>query len=209
MSELVENVLNRTGLEPKLIEEILTIGRLKKVKEGQTVVSPESPGNEMPIVLQGLLKVLRQDINGHEVFLYYLEGGETCAMSITCCIESKKASFKVIAEEESILWMIPMTYMDAWIVKYPSFRRFVFGSYQTRFDELLMTIDNVVFHKMDERLYRYLLDTKQATGSFEIHKTHEQIANELNTSRVVVSRLLKQLEKEEKIEQHRNKIEIL
>lgn len=209
MSELVESVLGRTGLEPQLVEEIITIGRLKKVSEGQVVVSPESPGNEMPIVLSGLLKVLRQDENGHEVFLYYLEGGETCAMSITCCIESKKASFKVLAEEDSVLWMIPMTYMDSWIIKYPSFRRFVFGSYQTRFDELLMTIDNVVFHKMDERLYRYLLDTKQATGSFEIHKTHEQIANELNTSRVVVSRLLKQLEKEEKIEQHRNKIEIL
>lgn len=209
MSELVESVLGRTGLEPQLVEEIITIGRLKKVSEGQVVVSPENPGNEMPIVLSGLLKVLRQDENGHEVFLYYLEGGETCAMSITCCIESKKASFKVLAEEDSVLWMIPMTYMDSWIIKYPSFRRFVFGSYQTRFDELLMTIDNVVFHKMDERLYRYLLDTKQATGSFEIHKTHEQIANELNTSRVVVSRLLKQLEKEEKIEQHRNKIEIL
>lgn len=209
MSELVKSVLQDTGLEPKLIEEILTIGRLKKVKEDQVIVSPESPGAEMPIVLNGLLKVMRHDHNYNEVFLYYLEGGETCAMSITCCLEGKKTAFKVIAEEDSVLWMIPMTYMDSWVTKYQSFRRFVFGSYQLRFDELLMTIDSVVFTKMDERLYKYLLDTKQATGSLEIRKTHEQIAKELSTSRVVVSRLLKQLEKEEKIEQHRNLIEVL
>jgi len=209
MSEYIDVILARTGLENKLIDEIKTIGRLKKVKAGQVVVSQESPGNEMPIVLSGLLKVLRQDPNGQEVFLYYLEGGETCAMSITCCIEGKKSSFKVLAEEDSTIWMIPMGDMDKWITKYPTFRRFVFSSYQMRFDELLTTIDSVVFHKMDERLYKYLLDTKQATGSFEIHKTHEQIANELSTSRVVISRLLKQLEKEDKIEQGRNKIEIL
>lgn len=209
MSEIAESVLNSTGLEPKLVSEILGIGRLKKVKEGRIVVSPESQGNEMPIVLEGLLKVMRQDKNGNEVFLYYLEGGETCAMSITCCLEGRKTAFNVIAEENSILWMIPMTYMDSWITKYQSFRRFVFSSYQLRFDELLTTIDSVVFTKMDERLYKYLLDTKQATGSYEIHKTHEQIANELSTSRVVISRLLKQLEKEERIEQHRNLIEVL
>ncbi len=83
------------------------------------------------------------------------------------------------------------------------------SSYQLRFEELLMAIDSMAFHKMDERLYRYLLDTKQATGSFEIHKTHEQIAKELNTSRVVISRLIKQLEKEGKLELHRNRIEVL
>lgn len=209
MNEMVENVLMSAGLEKPLVDEILTIGRLKKVKEGQIVVSPDSPSDEMPIVLQGLLKVMRQDDDSNEIFLYYLEGGETCAMSITCCIEGRKSSFKVVAEEDSVLWMIPMGYLDCWVVKYQSFRKFVFGSYQTRFDELLNSIDSIAFHRMDERLYKYLLDTKQATGSFEIKKTHEQIAKELSTSRVVVSRLLKQLEKEEKIEQYRNRIEIL
>lgn len=205
----IDAELRKLGLESQLIDEIVTIGRLKKVKANQLVTSPDSPSNEMPFVLTGLLKVMRQDANGEEIFLYYLEGGETCAMSITCCIGGKKASYKVIAAEDSTMWMIPTTNMDRWITKYPSFRRFVFDSYQMRFEELLTTIDSVVFHKLDERLFKYLLDTQQATGSFEIHKTHEQIAKELNTSRVVVSRLLKQLEKEEKIEQHRNKIEII
>ncbi|MEQ6166963.1 MULTISPECIES: Crp/Fnr family transcriptional regulator [unclassified Ekhidna] len=209
MSENIDVVLSKAGLEPKLIDEIVTIGRLKKAKAGHVLMGPDSTGNEIPIVLSGLLKVMRQDSNGEEIFLYYLEGGETCAMSITCCIEGEKAGYKVIAEEDSTIWMIPMTYLDSWVTKYPSFRRFVFGSYQLRFEELLKTIDSIAFHKMDERVYKYLLDTKQATGSFEVHKTHEQIANELNTSRVVVSRLLKQLEKDGRIEQYRNRIEIL
>lgn len=209
MQELINNVLNNSQIEPKLAEEIMTIGRLKKVKAGGVVISPESDSNEMPIVLEGLLKVMRQDKNGNEVFLYFLEGGETCAMSITCCIEGKKKAFHVVAEEDSILWMVPMGHIDNWVARYPSFRKFVFEAYQTRFDEMLNTIDSVVFLKMDERLYKYLLDKKQASGTFVINKTHQEIANELNTSRVVVSRLLKQLEREEKIEQHRNRIEIL
>ena len=209
MSEQIQHLLENIGFEAKLVDEIITTGRIKKAKAGDIVVGPDSPGTEMPIVISGLLKVIRQDPQGHEVFLYYLEGGETCAMSITTCINEKKSSFKLYAEEDSTLWMIPIHQLDDWVVKYPAFRKFVFDSYQMRMDEMLTTIDSVVFHKMDERLYRFLLDTKQATGSFEIRKTHEQIANELNTSRVVISRLLKQLEREEKIEQHRNRIEIL
>jgi len=209
MKEKVIEILNKSIFEPQLIKEILNTGRLKRVSAEDVIISNESEGNEIPLVLDGLLKVMRQDKNGNEVFLYFLEGGETCAMSITCCIEGKKTAFHVMAEEDSNLWMIPMTYMDEWIAKYPSFRKFVFQSYQIRFDELLNTIDSVVFLKMDQRLHKYLLDTKQASGSFVIHKTHQQIANEMNTSRVVISRLLKQLEKEEVIEQHRNRIEIL
>ncbi len=209
MNEKIKEVLERTPFEPELKEEILKSGRLKKAKAGQTVITPDDETQEMPLVMSGLLRVMRNDDNGNEVFLYYLEGGETCAMSITCCLEGKRSSFHVVAEEDSELWMMPVSNLDNWITKYPSFRRFVFNSYQTRFDELLHTIDSMVFMKLDERLYNYLLDKKIASGSFEIKKTHQQIANELNTSRVVISRLLKKLEKEDKIEQRRNYIEIL
>lgn len=209
MSDLIRNVLQRLALEEELINEIVSIGRLKKFKQGQSIISPEMKGDEIPIVLEGLLKVMRQDDQHREVFLYFLEGGETCAMSITCCIEGKRSSFHVVAEEDVTLWMIPMTYIDSWVKKYNSFRKFVFKAYQNRFDELLSTIDSVVFTKMDQRIYKYLLDKKQASGSYIIEKTHEQIAKELSTSRVVVSRLLKQLEQEEKIEQYRNRIEVL
>ncbi|GAA5020870.1 cyclic nucleotide-binding protein [Marivirga lumbricoides] len=207
--ESVNQILNELIAEAPLREEILSLGRLRKVKAGQTVISPNQSAGEMPLVIKGLLRVMRHDEKGNEVFLYYLEGGHTCAMSITCCLEGKKSTFHVVAEEDTEMWMMPTAYLDSWIQKYPSFRKFVFQSYQMRFDELLQTVDSLVFMNLDERLYNYLLDKKQATGSFEINKTHQQIADELNTSRVVVSRVLKKLEKEEKIEQHRNKIEIL
>lgn len=205
----LNTILQNQGFENSLIEEIITVGRLKKVSKGTSVITPGSEASEIPLVIEGTLKVMRQDNDGSEIFLYYLEGGEACAMSITCCLENKKSEFSAVAEEDSVLWMIPIGSLDSWIAKYASFRKFVFTSYQRRFDELLMAIDSMAFMKMDRRLYKYLLDKKQASGSFEINKTHEQIARELNTSRVVISRLLKQLENEGKIEQHRNKIEIL
>lgn len=209
MSEELRDRMLQAELEPQLIDEFISLGRMKKVSAGQVIVSPGSQNTEIPIVLDGLLKVMRQDSDQREILLYYLEGGETCAMSITCCLEGKKSSFKLTAEEDSTLWMIPVAHMDSWVQKYPMFRRFVFAAYQSRFDELLETIDSITFLKMDERLYKFLLDTKQATGSFSINMTHEQIAKQLNTSRVVISRLLKQLEGEGKIEQHRNKVEVL
>lgn len=205
----LNNILQKQGFEPRLIDEIITTGRLKKVAKGTNVISPGADAQEIPLVIDGTLKVMRQDAEGREIFLYYLDAGEACAMSITCCLENKKSSFNAVAEDDSVLWMIPIHLLDSWVEKYPSFRKFVFRAYQDRFDELLMTIDSIAFMKMDQRLYKYLLDKKQASGSFEINKTHEQIARELNTSRVVVSRLLKQLENEGKIEQHRNRIEIM
>lgn len=210
MKENLKNTLENIGLEAGIIEEIMAIGRLKNVKEGNYVITPDSTSKEIPLVLSGLLKVTNQDDKkDNEVFLYFLESGETCAMSITCCMEDKRNVFNVMAEEDSSLWMIPTTYLDSWIVKYPSFRRFVFQSYQLRFDELLSSIESIAFSKMDQRLLKYLLDTQQATGSYEIRKTHEQIARELNTSRVVVSRLLKKLEGNGQINQKRHLIEIL
>ena len=205
----IEAILKNHGFEQRLVDEIVTVGRLKKVTAGQVVARPGDGGNEMPIVLTGVLRVARQDANGDEIFLYSLQGGETCAMSVSCCLEGKKAAYKLTAEQDATMWMVPMDYLDSWMAAYPSFRRFVIRAYQDRFEELLLAVDSIAFTKLDERLLKYLLDTKQATGSFEINKTHEQIARDLNSSRVVISRLLKKMEEQDIIEQHRNKIEIL
>lgn len=209
MKEALQVILKEAGIEQALIEEIQKVGVSKKAESGETVITPGSTSMYMPFVIEGLLSVVRQDNDGNEILLYYLEGGETCAMSLACCIEGKKNDFKVTAEDDSILWMVPMNYLDQWIQNYKSFRKYVFSSYQIRFDELLETIDSITFLKLYERLYKYLLDKKQATKSYEIKMSHEQIALQLNTSRVVVSRLLKQLENEGKIEIERNKISIL
>lgn len=209
MNNRVVDIFNHNHFEEELIREMLSMGRTKKARKNEVIISPDVSTNEIPMVITGLLKLLRKDDSGNEILLYYLEGGETCAMSITCCLEGRQKAISVVAEEDSELWMIPMSQVDRLIQKYLSFRKFVFRSYQDRFDEMLTALDSVAFMNMDQRLMKYLLDTKQAFGSYVITKTHQQIANELNTSRVVISRLLKKLENEEKIEQHRNRIEIL
>ena len=111
-------------------------------------------------------------------------------------------------ENDSKVLMIPLQYMDEWM-NYTDWRQFVFGSYNSRFEEMLSALDSVAFLNLDDRLMNYLLDIKQNTGSFEIARTHQELANDLGTSRVVISRLLKKLEQEDKIELHRNLIEIL
>ncbi|MEP1032459.1 Crp/Fnr family transcriptional regulator [Ekhidna sp.] len=206
---MIQDILSIHGFEPGLIQEIEEIGYLKKVQSGDHIIDSNNHEKVIPFVLDGLLKVYRYRSDGSKILLYYLEPAETCSMSITCCLEKKKANIQVVAEEDSKIWMIPNSNLDRWLVKYPAFRRFIFSSYQLRYDELIETIDSLVFTNMEERLFKYLLDTKQATESFEIHKTHQQIADELNTSRVVISRLLKKLELDDKISQQRNRIEIL
>ncbi|MEM8893741.1 MAG: Crp/Fnr family transcriptional regulator, partial [Bacteroidota bacterium] len=173
------------------------------------VIHAMQADKEMPVVLQGLLKVMSIDQDGSELFLYYLQAGEMCPMSLACCLRGEGAAFNVTAEEASEVWMVPTKVLDDWMAQFPSFRRYVMSSYQFRFQELMTTIDSLVFHDLRERLMKYLLDTKQATGSYVINKTHQEIAAELNSSRVVISRLLKQLETEQVVEQHRNRIEIL
>ncbi|WP_370086963.1 Crp/Fnr family transcriptional regulator [Ekhidna sp.] len=206
---MIEEILSSLGFEAQLIQEIIDSGFTKTAKKDDHIIGEGLKDKSIPIVLDGVLKVYRKEESGNEVLLYYLEKGETCAMSITCCLDSKPSEVKVIAETDVKIWMIPSANLDRWVSKYPSFRRYVFGAYQSRFDELMQTVDSLVFTNMEDRLLKYLLDTKQAIESFEIHKTHQEIADELNTSRVVVSRLLKKLEQESKIRQRRNCIEIL
>lgn len=209
MVDRIAQVLQNLGLENQLVVEIVQTGRLLKVRSEQILIEPGMEAKEMPMVITGTLRVMREDKDGREIFLYYLEGGDACAMSISCCLGTQISEFKVVSEDDATIWMVPMHHLDTWMVKYRTFRKFIFNSYHDRFDEMLNTIDSIAFMNMDERLMKYLLDKKQSTGSFVINKTHEQIAQELNTSRVVVSRLLKKLEKEEKIELYRNRIEVL
>ena len=204
--QLKENF--RNILQPGLVEEMTEKGRGMIVKKGMVMMEYGKYIKEIPLVISGSIRIIREDEKGNELFLYYLGEGDTCAMSLTCCIQHKKSEIKAIAETEAHVWMVPLQYMDLWM-KYPSWRQFIFASYNLRFEEMLTALDSVAFLRMDERLMNYLLDAQQNTGNFAISKTHQEIAVELNTSRVVVSRLLKKLENEGKIELHRHKIEIL
>ena len=207
--QVLEATLAHLDLEPNLIKEMIEAGHARQLTAGAPLISPGATGTHMPLVISGTLRIMREDEAGNELFLYYLEGGEACAMSISCCLSSHNLGFRALAETDVDLWMVPLNLLDQWMGKYTSFRKFIIDSYQARFDELMTTIDSIAFMNMDERLLKYLLDKKQSSGSYVIDKTHEQIANELNTSRVVISRLLKKLEKEEKVELYRNRIEVL
>ncbi len=209
MAYEIGSVLTGLGLEAELIAEIEQNGKLVKVREDMPLISPGMRATSFPLVMEGTLRVMREDAEGNEIFLYYLTGGDACAMSISCCLGTQMSQFKAVAETDTLLWMVPMKLVDEWMGKYRSFRKFVIDSYQERFDELMQTVDSIAFMNMDERLMKYLLDKKQSSGSYVIHKTHEQIARELNTSRVVVSRLLKKLEREEKVELFRNRVEVM
>ena len=191
-----------------LLNEIESCVKYKEMRAGDILIDFGKYVKSIPLVLDGSIKIVREDDKGHELFLYYLSGGDTCAMSLTCCLKHKKSEIKAVAETDVKVAMIPLEQMDNWM-KYSSWRQFVFNSYNDRFEEMLYALDSVAFLKLDERLMNYLLDIKQNTGSYEIARTHQEIAKDLGTSRVVISRLLKKLEASGQIEIHRNKIEVL
>ncbi len=195
--------------EDALINEILEAGTFKEVPEGFKLMEIGSYIRSMPLLVSGAIKVLREDHNGDELLLYYLEKGETCSMTMTCCMGQTKSEIRAIAETDTKLIMIPVQKMDLWSSKYKSWRNFVFESYHNRLNEMLNTVDNIAFHNMDERLLNYLKEKTRINKNNTIHNTHQEIAYELHSSRVVISRLLKKLENRGSIELHRNHIKII
>lgn len=195
--------------EAELIEEILQVGNLEKIAEGDILIDYGQTITYMPLLIEGAIKVLRQNKEGDELLLYFLEQGDTCTMTLTCCISKSLSEIQAIAEKDAIVYLIPVEKMGEWTKKYQGWMTFVFESYNNRFNELLEAIDNLAFNNMHDRVYNYLKNKVLVTKSTQLDSTHQEIAYDLNTSRVVVSRLLKSLEKENKIKIFRNKLEIL
>lgn len=195
--------------ENELIEEINQVGTFKEVPEGYKLIEIGEYIKSMPLLISGAIKVLREDDEGDELLLYFLERGDTCAMTLSCCLGQTKSEIRAVAELDTKLVMIPIRKMEEWTGKYRSWRNFVFESYHNRLMEMLEAIDSIAFLKMDERLLKYLKDKVNITNDHVVKTTHQEIAYELHTSRVVVSRLLKNLEKTGKIKLNRNNIEVI
>ena len=206
-----ENILTQFShyFDESIIKNISIYGTIKHFQKDDIIVDIGQNLTHVPILLQGLIKVLREDDNGSELLLYVLETGDTCSMSLTCCMEKSRSKIRAVADKDSSVIMIPNEKMSEWFNTNESWRNFILQSYQIRFNEMLETIDTLAFMKMDERLYKYLIDHVKLNASVTISKTHQEIADDLNTSRVVISRLLKQLENDHKILLSRNKIEVL
>ena len=195
--------------EQELLHEINNVGVFKEVPEGFKLIEIGEYVKSMPLLVSGVIKILRQDNEGNELLLYFLEKGDTCAMTLSCCIGQTQSEIRAVAEVDTKLIMIPIQKMEEWTSKYKTWRNFVFKSYHNRLMEMLDTIDNIAFLKMDERLLKYLHDKAKVTNNSIINNTHQEIAYDLNTSRVVISRLLKTLENKQIIKLHRNKIELI
>lgn len=189
-----------------LLKAIAEHGTEMRFQTGELMMEPGKFIKYIPIVLEGSIKVVRQDEEGRELFLYYLEAGESCALSLTCCSTSKKSEIKAIAEGDTTILGIPVAMHERWMDEYRDWKDYVASTYQSRFQELLQTLDAVAFKRLDQRLMRYLSTRIKIQNETELHITHQEIANELGTSREVVSRLLKQLEKRKWVELGRNVI---
>ena len=203
------NEYYKVVFEKELIDEIVKVGTYKRIKENELLLDIGDNFNNIPLMLTGAIKISRENKNGDEIVLYFLERGDTCTITFGSGLQSSKSKVRGVAEKPSEVIFIPIEKLEEWMVKYKSWRSFVIDSYNIRLNEMLEAIDTLAFLKMDQRLFKYLIDKVQIMRSTELNTTHQEIAIDLNTSRVVVSRLLKQLENEGKIKLFRNKIEVL
>ena len=195
--------------EYSLLQELVEVGQFKQAPVGAYLIRPGEYIRSVPIIIRGSVKIMRPDREGREALLYYLGGLDACAMSLTCCLGNRQSEITAVVEEETELIAIPVEKVDEWLCRFSTWKQFVFQTYQKRFDNLLMTIDEVIFHKLDERLLAYLQKKTASCRCTVLTITHEEIAQELATSREVISRLLKQLEKNGQIQLMRNKIIML
>lgn len=195
--------------ESELIKEINEIGINKKFDEGDIIIDLDEIIKYIPIVISGIIKILKEDINEKELLLYYLNPGDSCSVSMNCCLSKKKSEIRAVAEKQTEIILFPNNKMEEWLVKYPSWRSFVLNSYNNRIDELFKTINLIAFENLDERLTSYLEKKSIINKSNILKVKHQEIADDLNTSRVVISRLLKKLENKNYLKINRKSVELI
>lgn len=191
---------------PQIREQLEKFGIKKAYSEGSVIIQEHHYINAIPIVLIGSIRVMRVDDDGRELLLYYIKAGESCIMSFLSGLHQDTSKIKAVAEEDTEILFIPIEKVSLLIKEYPEWLDYIFKLYHKRFEELLEVVNAVAFKKLDERLLDFIKTKVNLNQSKEIHITHEQIANELGSARVVVSRLLKQLEEDGVIALSRNKI---
>ena len=193
----------------ELREKLTAFGFTRKFKSDEVIVNEKAYIKAIPIVLEGSIRVMRTDDDGHEILLYYIKPGESCIMSFLGGMHHDTSKIRAIAEEETEILFIPTDKVSLLIREYPQWLDYIFRLYHKRFEELLEVVNAIAFKKLDERLLDFIRKKCAISGSKTLVVTHEQLANELGTARVVVSRLLKQLEDEGVVQLGRNKISLM
>ena len=194
---------------PELIAKLYEFGIQKNYKAGSIILNENSHIRSIPIVTKGVMKVIRLEDDGREILLYYIKAGESCIMSFLGGMHNETSKVKAEVEEDAEILFLPMEKVSLFIKDYPQWLDYIFRLYHKRFEELLEIINAIAFKKVDERLLNLLKTKSELTKSKTLSITHEQLANELGTARVVVSRLLKQLEENGELILGRNKIQLL
>lgn len=194
---------------PDLVEKLYQYGIQKNYKAGSVILNENSYIRSIPIVMKGTLKVIRTEEDGREILLYYIKAGESCIMSFLGGLHNETSKVKAEAEEDAEILFLPTDKVSLFIKEYPQWLDYIFRLYHKRFEELLEIVNAIAFRKVDERLLDLLRKKSELTKSSVISITHEQLASELGTARVVVSRLLKQLEETGAVRLGRNKITLV
>lgn len=196
-------------IESDLLEQISQFSEVKEFQAGDVIVRTGQHLISAMVVLRGAIKIYREGEEGGEFFLYYLQSGQACAMSMSCLRHQEQSQVMGMAVEDSEVLMIPMAKVNQWVREYKSWQEFVINTYRNRFEEVLEVLDNIAFRGMDERLEFFLKRESQKAKSNILHVSHQSIANDLNTSREVISRLLKKMEQNNLLILQRNQIELI
>jgi CRP/FNR family transcriptional regulator, anaerobic regulatory protein len=193
----------------KLLEDIEANATIQQFKVGDIIMRTGQYIKNTVLVVKGKIKIYREGEDGGEFFMYYLQPGQACAISMICATKAEKSQIMAKVVEDTEVIMVPLQLMDSWMMRHRAWYEFVIETYRSRFEEVLVVIDNIAFKAMDERLEFYLKRQQNTTASSHIKLSHQEIAIDLNTSREVISRLLKKMEQIGKVMLHRNHIEIL
>lgn len=205
--ETAQSLFNQ--FEPELQKKIQQVGHVRKFKEDEYLMYTGQPIHSAVLVIDGIIKVFREDDEGNEIFMYNLHPGEACAISMTCAARNLNSQIMAKALVDTTVISIPIELMDEWAGKYKSWYQFVLGTYRNRFEELLDMLDQIAFKNLDERLLWYLRQHQKSLKSNTIKISFTQMALELNSSREVVSRLMKKLADKGQIKLHKNQVEII
>ena len=206
---MVEEIVKKRFpfFESGLRSAISEAGTFKEFEAQEELIREDQYIRSFPIVLTGLIKISRTDEEGNELLLYYLRPGEVCTVSLICCMDHTRSRVKAIAEEVTTAIVVPVELLDNWMTEYQTWKEYVMRSMQMRFDELLNALDSIAFLKMDERLEKFFTNRYRSSGSKIFEGSHQDVALAMNSSREVISRLLKQMEKKGLIKLSRSRID--
>lgn len=200
---------NRLAVSPQLLEQLYEFSTIKNYSSGEIILDENANIRSIPIVTKGSIKVMRTEEDGREILLYYIKAGESCVMSFLGGLHGETSKVKAEVEEDAEILFLPTDKVASLIKSNPEWLDYIFKMYHKRFEELLDMVNEVTFRKIDDRLFNLLHKKSELTGSKIITSTHEQLANELGTARVVVSRILKSFEEDQKLKLGRNRVELL